>query len=1015
MRKKIKKSLIFSLSILAVAAGTSSVAIFQSKALEYIPELVEPVTLEEVYSVGEKITVPSASIQYGNQEKVATAIVHYPNNRSYAQNEIILSIPGAYSIEYQAKFNDSVQSVFETFYAFNEAYALSSGKQSTYFGNNKKDSTAYGLNMEVSRNEVLRYAYPIDLNDFDKETPVVSIRVLPEMDGVYDFTELYVRFVDAYDSSNYVTTKIHNNFKVYSDQSWQLVGAANQPFKGRDWQRHDQRLFTEDFGTVVGCTLNGAKNPAYGANNCEGYWDYEERQVFGALDLRKPGANNMIADLDDLEYFDNLWDGFTTGEVFVEIWTDQNTSVGNLCVQKIGDWDLSKEYLDEREVLPTIDIEYDLAQLPVGAVGKHYKLFDATANDLFTKDVTIIKKVYKNYGTSSQVEIALNNGYFIPQQSGVYTIEYTAVNRALGKTVKSIDVLVESEARALALSEIIPTEKTALVGLPIDLAEYSIVAEGNGNAKVLISVKHIASGETYFPEEKNGLYSFTPKKVGQYEVKYELTDYIGQTDSFSYDVQAVLNDGAVVDIKPILPKYFIEGEKYILPSHYAKKYNANGNYEEVLCDISVIDANGTTTLGKNGHYIPKGNADIKEATVIYSAGEGSFAYRQKIEILNVNHSDGKLDLSAYFKTNDGMSVVADRENKSNIVFTANENGANAKFINKLLAEQFSFRFAPNVDGDVGRIDIILTDVYNEEKQIKFSFFRYNDAQKCEFSVNDGRRYILSVPFSSADLTDTIFFQFSSSSSNLTVNNDAFSLYLSENPLKDTKEVYFEFVVNEVTRPSGIRVDRLCGQIFSGSTTVDRFSPMIALDSEMDKRVIIGTQLNLATARSLDVLSPTTTLLVTVYGPDGNIVTDITTGKEIKDADPNIIYKIACDKLGEYSIQYVAADSNGKVTPWSYAIRVIENNPPQITLKEAMPTAVKVGDYVKISQVDIVDDVDVATQSYICIMLPNGALIPVDISMNDGFFAMDIGTYIVMYMAWDSTGNYNIVSHEIAVK
>ena len=1014
MRKKIKRWLMLSLSIVAIAIGTSSVALIKSQATEYVPELVEPVYLEEVYSVGERVVVPSASIQYGNQQKEATIIVHYPDNKSYAKGELFLNVPGAYTVEYQASFGNSVQSVFETFYAFDAAYTLSSGKDSVYYGQNKKDNTAYGLNMELSRNEVFRYAYPVDLNNFDKETPVISIKVLPEIDGVYDFTELYVRFIDAYDASNYVTTKIHNNFKAYTNQSWQLVGAANQPFKGRDWQRHDQRLFTEDYGTVVGCTLNGAKDPAYGENNCEVYWYYEERQVFGALDLRKPGVSNMVADLDDLEYYDNLWEGFTTGEVFVEIWTDQNTSVGNLCIQTIGDWDLGKQYLDERMILSEIDIDCDMAELPVGAVGWQYKLFDATSSDLFTDFPILTKKVYRNYGTSSQVEVDSVNGYFTPTQSGIYTIEYTATNRALGKKIKTIDVSIEETAKNIALSEIIPTETAGLVGLPVGLADCSIAAEGNGKADISLSVRHLETGETYSIIEKDGGGQFIPKKEGKYEVKYVLTDYIGQSDSFTYEIEVTLNVGAVVDTQPILPKYFIEGETYILPLHYAKKYKADGSYEEIACTINVIDANGSRILSGDRKYTPKGDADIKEAVIVFFAGENSATYSETIDIVSVKHSDGLLDLSTYFKTENGMTTGADRENKKDIVFTANANGASAKFINKLLAEQFSFRFAPK-SGDVGRIDIILTDVYDKEKQTTFSFFRHEDVNKCEFSVNDGRRYVLSMPFSSENETDSIYLQYSSSRSIVTVNNDVFSLFLNENSLRDTREVYFEFKVSELSELSEIKVDRLCGQIFSGSTTVDRFSPMIALDSEMDKRVIIGTQLNLATARSLDVLSPTTTLLVTVYGPDGNIVTDITTGKEIKDADPNIIYKIACDKLGEYSIQYVATDSNGKVTPWSYAIRVIENNPPQITLKEAMPTAVKVGDYVKISQVDIVDDVDVATQSYICIMLPNGALIPVDISVNDGFFAMDIGTYIVMYMAWDSTGNYNIVSHEIAVK
>lgn len=1010
MKNKTKYGIAFFALGSIMSLALSGAVFLSGNALEYTPELAEPVALKDAYFVGEEISIPSAMVEYGEEKKEAEIILHFPNNKSYTATKYVLSEPGNYTVEYRASFNGKMQSVFENFSAYYSAYSVSSGKDVVYYGQNEKDSTVSGLNVTLSKKDIFRYNYPINLGDYSKENSVVNIKVIPEKNGQYDFTELYVKFIDAYDEDNYVTTKIHNIYK-FDGMAYMLVGAHNQPLKGRDWPRHDDRLFTEEFGMTAGCSLNGTVGTLDGDNVCEIFWDYSERQIFGSVYHALPNTNNMTADLDSLEYYTDLWDGFTTGEVFVEIWTDQNVNAGNICITKLGDCDLSNIYLDESQILPEIDVDCD-EELPIGCVGMQYNLFDATATDLFTENVSLEKRVYKNYGTASQVELDSSKGYFVPQSAGIYTLEYTATNRANGKSVKTLEIAVEEEARELALGQIVPEHLEGIVGLPLSLPQGVIEKTGNGGAEITISVRHNTTGTDYKVTTKNGLYSFVPVQEGKYEITYVLSDYIGQRDEFKYEVEVELSEYAVVDEAPILPKYFIANQKYILPLHYGKLYSSDGTYKEIACDIVVKDSAGERKLSDNREYIPILDDTTTTVTIKYQTHENAEGFETSKDIVNVVDENNQLDLSKYFQVENGMSVEVDRSNKSNIIFTANNDGAKASFINELLATQFSCRLAPIAGGDIQKIDIVLTDAVDVSKANVFSFYYYaQDEKKCEFSVNNGRRYLLNIPFFSANSNEYLFMEYSSALSKVTINNNQFSLRVENDCLVNSTEVYFDFIAYGMESASQIKLDRICGQIFSGSTTVDRLGPLISLVGETQKRVEIGSEIELVPACALDVLSPTTELKVSVYDENNNLVTDLLSGKVINAADPSVTYKILCSVLGEYTVQYEAKDLNGKSSAWFYTITVVEKIAPVITLEKGIATNAKVGDFVKISKATLSEEATL----FVYITLPNSSMISFDYAQYDGFTASEKGTYIVTYMAWDSTYNYIIEHYEIIVE
>lgn len=1011
MRKKAVIS-VLALSVLATSAFVVSGTFFKGKATE--ATLTESVAIEEMYAQGTKLTLPSATIAYGQESKDAEIILHYPNNKSYITVEHNLQETGLYTVEYRAEFDGKWQSVFDTFYVYAPAYNLQGSNPVSYYGANKKDVKAYGLNIELKRNDLFRYSYPIDLNDFDRYTPTVSIQVVPSEQGKYDFTELYVRFIDAYDESNYVTTKIHNIYKAYDGVSYMLVGSAKQPLTGRDWQRHDDRLFVEEYGCSCGSTLNGTRNPAYGEDNCEIFWEYDERRIYGTA-RPDPSVSTMAADLDDLEYYSTLWDGFTTGEVFVEIWTSENSNVGNLCIKSIGNHDLSKTYLEENTVPPKIEIDVDETKVPTGVVGQKYTLFDATVYDFFSDYVKLEKKVYRNYGTTSAVEIDCAKGYFQPTKAGRYTIEYTAINQAQGKTIKTVSVNVEKSAPTLCFGEINPLQTTGIVGLTIEIADYSVSNNGCGLPTVTTLVKHKETGTEIPLIENDGISTFLPIYAGKYEVTYLLMDYIGQEDEFTYEITVSLKeDGAVINESPILPRYFIDGEKYVLPLHYGIRYLSDGSTEEVVCGITVIDANGTTVLGDDRVYYPKLSNSVTTAMVIYTAGENGLSYQTSIPIVNVKGEDGKLALAYYFQTKNGMLTKLDRANNKNIVFTATKDGSSAEFINKLLLDQFYVRLRPVYGEDSKRVDLYLTDAYNSKKVIKFSFMRNVDPKKCDFSVNDGKIYTLEIPFSSSNENQKLLFTYSATLSRITINNDVFTLFLDDSPLKDAREVYFRFEVSGMSNSASIELDRLCGQIFTGKTNQDAFAPLIATEKELPNRLIVGETLYISLASSLDVLAPCTNITVSVYDQDNKPVRDIQSGELLEEVAPNKTYAVLCDRIGEYYVIYKARAMTGKTATLNHTVNVVDNIPPVIQLSEAMVETAKVGSFIRVSKATATDTVDKEVDLFISIILPNGIMQVFDMQNYSGFTAKEKGEYTVIYMAWDKTGNYTVERYVIKV-
>ena len=82
-------------------------------------------------------------------------------------------------------------------------------------------------------------------------------------------------------------------------------------------------------------------------------------------------------------------------------------------------------------IAPIIEVDYGAyskGSIPAAVKGKAYKVFPATANDIYGTALTVETNVYINYYTETRALVSVHNGGFTPANYGVYTVEYVAVD-----------------------------------------------------------------------------------------------------------------------------------------------------------------------------------------------------------------------------------------------------------------------------------------------------------------------------------------------------------------------------------------------------------------------------------------------------------------------------------------------------------------------------------------------------------------------------------------------------------
>jgi hypothetical protein len=993
----------------------------QKAALSLDSELPENVL------TGTRYQLPRGTMTFGNETKPAEMTITYPSGAIYKNNYISFDEYGYYKLTYYAEFNGAVHSEERWIKSIHTVEGLLSDNvkvqpRSVY--------TRVGEIKGVAVTESLgkggvTFKLPIDLSGKTKEDTIIELAAWPVKEMVRDYRILYIKLTDINDASNVVSIKVSQEpWYPETTASYAKVSHSGLQYVGVELPTRIHR--ENEYGYLFNHAFAG--NPTFdiSKSTINLSMDYSTKKLylkFGRYGIEPDGA---IIDLDSLDYFSRAWNGFSEGKCYLTVEAGgyaTSATEARYIITQIDGYDLSGDYLKYAD--PKIDIDFEgNDEAPDGIKNVPYKVFDAEARNGLREIIPYSARVYYGYDTTAMHEIDVNDGYFIPSKAGIYTIEYSASDGLWNLTKELVEISVTATEQPFVITISEEKDTTDLVlGLPIDIAEFTY--SGNrGNINIDISVKD-NSGKSAFV---NG-WEFIADVSGEYTVTYTLTDYLGRQAEASYNVAVSANSVPVFDSAPVLLPVYTAGQEYILPDISAKDYSGNSRADAQVT-IKIRYKNGTeTVLGEDRKFVPSANYGNKfEVYYIASAavGDRTSEISASSYIAQYSTQSGNINISNYFAKENINTVYM----KLQTAFTVIDTNNPAKFIfaKPLLAHALNIRF--NMTAEANNFEILtvtLTDSVDPSIFITLDIIkdgtrskaRLNNAEKTTYMAgsfwgndeNDGSTYDFQIIYSNSDylIKDSVLNNIAG------IQNDA-----NGRPFNGftSNRVYVSFEFKNVTGASSVLLYSINNQ-YMGNTSTDNFAPVIAVLGEYGGMTAFNSTAIIPAAEAEDVLAYTNGTKVTVLMPDGTPATS-TDGVLLSNADASREYTVRFNKIGKYSIQYSATDSNNnEVKTLPKTAYVIDEVIPSYSLKSKVPETGSIDKEIVVPDININQVAGKTISYYIILLNPYYEQTLLYSSNNENqdkisFTPSVEGEYILRYYVFDQYYNYSIQDYVITV-
>lgn len=951
--------------------------------------------LASEYSQGEAFAMPDGKVLYKGQEKAPeTKYVVFPSGKAKTGDTIVLTESGKYEVVFQASFDGLSITAKKSFVVQKSLVQVNNDSSSAQIVDGK-------IQVSLAPEDVFTYNGKLDLSAGSKEVPLLDIEFNPSVIGTADVTRVKIRLTDLYDEDNYITISLNHFIDSWaSGHIYVTAGAAHQPQAGVENAGIAPNVHVNDsygYGAAINCAMSGLpKNPT--DTHLTMYYDYNEKAFYADRESYS-GANQLIVDLDDpLLFGDNIWKGFTTGEVRLTVFaTNYQSASCNFTISTINGIDTFADVGDVYAPNIAVNTGYQADNLPTALIGKPYPIFEAVAVDGHDGKIPATALVYYKYYSEKPVEVAVNDGSFIPPKEGVYVIEYSAEDSSGNVGVKCISInAVKGDGLQVTLQDMATEADT---GTMVKVASAVDYTDASGNVTYSIKAKNLATSEEV--EIDRQTLSFIPMSDGDWEIAVTAKDYVS-TVVKTFTLKANHTTQPQVYDSVGIPQYFILGATYPMPELNGYDFSS-GKGVVTAMDVFVTESSSQEKKIENGQYVPETAGAVKVTYRLVVDGnvcEKSY----DATVVDVGYT-GNLDLSKYFITS--TAVTAQPDNAS-ITY---EFGKDTKFdfINFVQVKNFTFSFQVGDKNAYNKINIYLTDIISG-KQVKVSYIRTADG--AAFTVNDGTETKLTSSFDGINKNFSLEFfndtRFVSPESGIEVEVKRF---LDGSDFTGFTDYVARLTIEAegVSGASEIIVKNLNSQTLNNAI-VDRFAPQIIVETMSGDRVPAEAVV-LAGAFAYDVLEPITTMTLQVTDPNGAFVTDdngvLLDGTQ--DATKDVVFTIG--ELGDYVIRYVIKDGNGKTDTYVYAITAKDATAPTITLLKHKESA-KAGETVALAGTEVRDNLTEECTVVAYVFGPEGANVKVT---NGEFEASMPGVYTVRYMAFDTDGNYAFAFYEINVK
>ncbi len=995
MKKNIIRNLVLSASVLTFAAG---LALTVSSNLFASGEEWNDVAIEEEYLCGSSFTVPSRTVSANGKEAAATAVLTYPDGTTSMLAEIRLDMTGRYTLTYSAFLNGKTYQTTENFHVYQKV-ATVGASSSVEYGRHPSSERTDGLMVRLAQNDSLKFSTIIDLRESTTEQSVVELFVTPDRLGVMDFAKIIFTLTDVEDPGCFLRVSARQSWDgVNYPYSYYLAGGNGQPMEGWEGAPWNKLHVNNDWGTPAEHSFYGSYpngNTKLDRSKISVYYDAATKCVYAG------GSRVFVIDLDNPQYFNKPWSGFTSGKVRLSVSADvYSGSTANFVVSRVKDTDLSAEKLEDA-VAPEITVNTSYAEMPVAKTWLAYNIPTATAKDDYSGECAVEISVYRNYTSETPIPVSTANGTFTPTAAGRYAIVYRTTDHEGNESKKILWVEAKNDVSAPVVE--LPADRTehTLAGIFVPVGQ-AITSGGSGDLQTKITVR-VDGEEVEFQEG-----GFRPRRMGSYVVEYTVTDYLGQTGRAQYTVTVDKGDKPVFETEPVLPLYYLSGCEYDVPVLIASDYTS-GALVERPATVMVTDSSGEHEV--SGKFTPTVSKSGDTVVIKFTARAAEIV--KEIPAIRPIEADGermRIQIGNYFVTDGAQVSLGD----NSATVTANATNGSFMFANALLAEEFTATLhGIPARSSFGGLKIELIDSVDRTVSICAELVYAGGVTALRA---DGKQIGIAAGF--AQSAETNKFEFGYASGAVRVGTATLNITHTAAGKEfkgfSSDLVYLRISFIDAQENAAYEISELNSQPIMNASS-DRIRPKIVLTKSYGGTAALNEEVIVPRGVAGDVLDPVVSFSVTVLDPDGNAVVS-TDGIKLENVDPNREYTFKAEKYGNYQVTYSATDSFSEKTQLlGYIVLSEDREPPTFQFDRDFPTAGKVGEPIVIPNFTVSDNVTASENLIVTkyVRTASGMLVSLPQSSNS-FRPTGAGEYTFIFTALDEAGNFAVLQLKVQV-
>ncbi len=513
---------------------------------------------------------------------------------------------------------------------------------------------------------------------------------------------------------------------------------------------------------------------------------------------------------------------------------------------------------------------------------------------------------------------------------------------------------------------------------------------------------------------------FEALQAGEYTVLISIVGKDGNTNVESYTVSVSKSAKPVATTLPVVPTAFIEGFSYTVPEAAFTDYNLS-TPDEVAYAVALIDEDGAESV-ITGEFLPSVRLHENCVQLKYTATSSvtgqTEALIYSVPVLKAITEDEWGDKYYAFDKMFVTEGVTSSDLEETGALFYGENDFKISYANALNAS-LSVDFASVVGYDnFQSVVFTLTDYVDESVAVSVEIASLN-AEQSRVTLNSAVSTTVRGSFKDYNsgfmlVYDNQSFEVANALGDAV---GAFKTDLNGKPFKGfpSNLVRLTAEIKSVYGSSAIKIANINGQYMNATKNTDRIAPTLFLEKEMQVRYAFGETVTLPKAIGVDVVSPNVEVSVNVTAPDGNVVSSLN-GVSLWEAEAGVENAFNAAQLGEYVVQYIAADESGnKFTATYYTVYVVDKIAPVLALKSTVKSDVTVGDELTIPEIEYSDDLTATEDLYVIITLntPKGNFERLEVGSK---FKFEIaGTYHLCFTVIDSFKNMTTVERIIVCK